>query len=570
MSEPKAIELICDDCGSNYIISISEREYFESRSWTLPKRCRRCRRIVREKKNRIAEEQESACWHQEKLKKQEVFNDRLKEWNVVSKDAIRPENNHVLYIIGNGFDLMHGVQSSYCSFRDSLGKNNRLRDILETYLTPEDIWADFEDALAQLNVGAMGSKELMHMWLENFDAYDEDASAADYFLAIDAATNPMNTLCTELPRRFRMWVECLKIGTDDRPLKSMFRNGKVLNFNYTEFVETMYGVEHENVCYIHGCRNNRKNGRKQKLILGHKPGANEDSFFIRNDTLSEAIDPYRRQMVEVAQSQALEFIADLDENFTKYSRKIIEQNKAFFDGLLEIQTIIVVGHSYSEVDWDYFKEVFFRLQGYKDVQWYFGCYGLQDLVNLEQMLVELKIDRKTVFLFRTDDIRVALLPKKVIHMNPTREKLFDISSDGKWKATNIENRLMISGVKDSVEPYEIEFASHVNKAFFAPNGDFFFAILYGIEPGVFLLKRKDRSWCFVNELMSIKNQRLLNKRLRKVFMDDRVITFVYNNRVRKYDLDSGMLIQNDALRNADTYVYSGVDVSIMFGTGKEY
>lgn len=57
------------------------------------------------------------------------------------------------------------------------------------------------------------------------------------------------TSCNELPRRFRMWIETLSIGTDDRPLQDILRkNGKVLCFNYTEFIETLYGFHEDNIC----------------------------------------------------------------------------------------------------------------------------------------------------------------------------------------------------------------------------------------------------------------------------------------------------------------------------------
>ena len=60
---------------------------------------------------------------------------------------------------------MHGVRSSYYSFRDSLGKNNTLRWDLEYYLEPEDIWADFEDALAHFNMHAMCGKFIINEML---------------------------------------------------------------------------------------------------------------------------------------------------------------------------------------------------------------------------------------------------------------------------------------------------------------------------------------------------------------------------------------------------------------------
>ena len=175
---------------------------------------------------------------------------------------------HALYIIGNGFDLMHRTPSSYYSFRDSLGKRNRLRESLEMALTAEDIWADFENSLGSLNLDLMGSRHIVDMWLDDFGIYDdEDAGAAEYYMAVEAAATPIINLVNELQPAFRRWVNSLEAGTNDRPLADLIRtDGKVLDFNYTEFIETLYGVR--DVCYIHG---NRK--RKGKLILGHRPGA---------------------------------------------------------------------------------------------------------------------------------------------------------------------------------------------------------------------------------------------------------------------------------------------------------
>ncbi len=61
------------------------------------------------------------------------------------------DSNTTLYIIGNGFDMMHGVPSSYYNFRDTIGKNNMLRITLESYIRKDDVWGDFEDSLAYLD-----------------------------------------------------------------------------------------------------------------------------------------------------------------------------------------------------------------------------------------------------------------------------------------------------------------------------------------------------------------------------------------------------------------------------------
>lgn len=83
---------------------------------------------------------------------------------------------------------MHGVPSRYSDFRDSMGRNNHLRWQLETYLRTDSLWSDFEEALAHIDGGAMLG--VVDMWMDTYDAYDPDAQASDYFLAIDSATSP--------------------------------------------------------------------------------------------------------------------------------------------------------------------------------------------------------------------------------------------------------------------------------------------------------------------------------------------------------------------------------------------
>lgn len=56
--------------------------------------------------------------------------------------------DNVLYIIGNGFDLHHGVMSSYKSFAIWLQRKNRaLYEKLNDVCRVESLWRDFEGAL---------------------------------------------------------------------------------------------------------------------------------------------------------------------------------------------------------------------------------------------------------------------------------------------------------------------------------------------------------------------------------------------------------------------------------------
>lgn len=115
-------ELICFDCGKRFIFGRNEQERFAQMGWQPPKRCPACRKNTKERRKEAAERIENEAWQKKKAEDQKKFDALLKNWPVVQIDELRPENDRVLYILGNGFDLMHGIKSSYYAFRDSLGK----------------------------------------------------------------------------------------------------------------------------------------------------------------------------------------------------------------------------------------------------------------------------------------------------------------------------------------------------------------------------------------------------------------------------------------------------------------
>lgn len=303
-----------------------------------------------------------------------------------------------LNIIGNGFDLMHGVKSSYYNFANTLGKNNSLRFALETYLNVEDLWADFEDALAHINSDVMFG--VVDMWLDDFNAYDPDAQAADFFVAVDAATGPAQTITQDLPRRFRMWVESLKVpDIAYRPLNGVIRNSKTLNFNYTEFIEDLYGVDKENICYIHGCRRKEKYRPKDKLILGHVPGAG-DNDIVGDYRLPKYKSSRKRYMVGAAIDTAARNLSWYDEETTKNCKDIIKSHQEFFDDISNVNRIIVVGHSLSPVDWDYFKKIISVNKNKNNIDWYFSCHSPRNIENIKLFAdaMDIKVEQITLFI----------------------------------------------------------------------------------------------------------------------------------------------------------------------------
>lgn len=139
---------ICKTCGKQFL-SETDNSY-----------CRICNKKWYEKQRKIREQAENLKWQEQKEQERKLFEAKVQTYKPILMESVNP-SAHTLYIIGNGFDLMHRVPSSYYNFRDSLGKNNSLRYSLETALTAEDIWADFENALGTLNLNLMGNRNII-------------------------------------------------------------------------------------------------------------------------------------------------------------------------------------------------------------------------------------------------------------------------------------------------------------------------------------------------------------------------------------------------------------------------
>lgn len=555
-----AVEIVCETCGRKFIFRRYQQEERVLHNRKLPKYCFRCYQEYRDGKQQKKAELENRKRELKRAEEKVEFEEKLDDWNIIEADKIIPQSGNVLYIIGNGFDLMHGVRSSYYSFSQFLGKNSSLKHALENCLTPDDIWASFEDALAHFNVSMMADSSIVDMWLDTYNAYQDEASAADYYAAIEAAANPMMTIAYELPERFRKWVEGLSVGTKDRPLKHMFVKGKVLCFNYTEFVETLYGMQEENVCYIHGCRRRKKGHPKEELILGHRPGDSDEAFarFKDSDRKREK-NTYRHAMRDIAQENVVRIIGECDEGLTKHSDEIIKEHCDFFQSLCNIEEVISVGHSYSPVDRDYFKEIVSGVSNISAVRWYFGCYGLQDLNNLETLLANLGIEKSSVWVFRTDTIKAAF-ENDVDTTLKVEEKVISASVDEKWFVTTKSNRLFIYHKEDNSVNYDAEFSSHIYKVFFTDDSKYLMVFFRGAWSGICIFRLDARKWEFVGELENIRNQSLINPRLRHIFLNGAKITFIYNNRIREYSLESGQLLCNRQKKYDAGTPYPGIDI----------
>ena len=405
MMKHEDLTVQCADCGRDFVITSNEQLFYGSKGFALPKRCKDCRK----KRKEVRQAQEKVLQDKARREKNEEEEKELRsllQENPIQQVEFKYLENQkpetTLFVIGNGFDIMHGVPSSYWDFQKTLGRNSELRFHLENYLKvdADKLWYNFEDSLSHINAGVM--LDVMDMWLDIYDVYRHNAaSMADLHCAIDTAMLPMQVITEQLPRRFRGWVETL-IGNGSKPCGHFLsKQSLYLNFNYTDFLETLYGISKTQINYIHGCRKKVKYQPKEQLILGHVPNVDYLEEYKPNPTMVPRYKNRRkREILDYAIETGInQWVSYYEEVFTKHTPEIIQENAAFFSGTECVTDIFVIGHSLSEVDYPYFAEII-RHNANKAF-WHIGYHSLGDFKNLLVFVHEMGIKDNSFEVFRT-------------------------------------------------------------------------------------------------------------------------------------------------------------------------
>lgn len=262
---------------------------------------------------------------------------------------------NTLYIIGNGFDLNHGLPTGYWNFKAYVKSHDReVFDWVEDYVPAGESWGDLEMALAYLDTDHIVSS-LEHFMGSYSDENWSDSGHHDFQYEVKRVAGGLGGTLQKL---FAEWVSTIQIPdahSAQNRLAGLDVNATYLTFNYTSTLTRVYEVPTENILHIHG----ESTGADSELALGHAWAPEERTSLF--DAVNHAKSDHR--VIEAMQS--------LDDYFThtfKPSRELIQHNACFFAGLGEISQVIVLGHSLSPVDAPYLSAVVQALK-HRQVVW---------------------------------------------------------------------------------------------------------------------------------------------------------------------------------------------------------
>jgi hypothetical protein len=259
-----------------------------------------------------------------------------------------------IYVIGNGFDKLHGLPCGYADFSAWLQGNRPdvYRNLNRIYgECNSDCWKEFEKSLVSFEL----------------DDYPYDVTRSD-----------LEKLKCGLYEAVGEWAKTIGLPEKETAIDVIDRNAIFFTLDYTRTLEDFYGIDEDRIVHLHGSVGN------DDIVFGHDSmgdGVSDDDLEDAREIGMHA-DLYR-DMVHVKMSQ--EF-ADV---MRKPVARIIEEHENDFNALAGIDEIIILGFSYSEIDLPYLKRII-EVTG-QNIKAVFGFHTDEDMNRAAACVEELGV-----------------------------------------------------------------------------------------------------------------------------------------------------------------------------------
>ena len=234
------------------------------------------------------------------------------------------------------------------------------------------LWRRFEEALGKFDTEGIFAYSTEDIQI------DYDHAMRDTAVVEDVPEQEFRSLSDEMQETFEAWVSSNNhLHVRPRSIPLFDASGLFLSFNYTDTLESVYGVAHSQIAYIHG-----NASRGDRLIVGHCNHVAE----IRDDDMPLYEENSRNSIIRQGNAQA------------KDTAEAISRHLSFFQMLhQQVDAIVVYGHSLAMVDDPYFAEVIGHTG--KFVPWYFSWHTQADQSYIQDFVRRHVLPPATIHLF---------------------------------------------------------------------------------------------------------------------------------------------------------------------------
>lgn len=271
-----------------------------------------------------------------------------------------------LYIIGNGFDLHHGLKTAYSDFRDDFVKKsfrlwNLLNDVYGDIITKDMWWSNFEEMLGCID------------YLNLIKSRNGEALG---FMKV------RNLLNGSLPPLFGKWIKDMNCLVQIDNSLCINPNALFFSFNYTLLLEQSYHVKDENIWHIHNSIKNVDN-----IVVGHD--SDERKLFADYLKYKEGKEPFRMDVAENIRKEAIKGAKNV-------TNRIFLHKEDFFRLYSNIKHYISMGFSFNDIDLPYINMIVKVNSNIDKADWTLYCYKDGEYERMANQLLSIGIRRESI------------------------------------------------------------------------------------------------------------------------------------------------------------------------------
>lgn len=292
-----------------------------------------------------------------------------------------------LFVIGNGFDISHNIPCRYSDFYDYLNENRGdVLEIMERFYSIDsdsDLWSDFEKSLEE-DIIYDTLSEIVGENVPNLGS--DDFSDGDWYNAEIYVEQECEELLENIRSGFEEWIESLEVSQVNKVYK-LDASAYFITFNYTEVLEQIYKISESNILHIH-------NKVGEELLFGH--GKKSEDFNVKQALYGDenafltTDEDGNIESSEIGHEKFAEnAVSIFYDMMRKHTEEIIQNHSTFFNNISKVDEVIVLGHSYNEIDFPYFNEIAKLVD--KKTKWTLSYFSDEDKQAAKKIMEELKI-----------------------------------------------------------------------------------------------------------------------------------------------------------------------------------
>lgn len=320
------------------------------------------------------------------------------------------KSNRTLYIIGNGFDIHHGLDTWYSSFGLYLkDKHSSIYDNLVNYIGMPELdsedeqtlyaqeWNEFEKSLANLYYEEIIDEHSEYAANPASDDYHKDLGAIEIYVS-----EIRDNLTIKLFEAFKEFINQVDYPNlyNSKSLR-IKKKAHFFNFNYTKSLQKYYSIPDSSILYIH-----KQADSDDILVLGH--GFVPDSFTPEEPKMPSGLTDEEEQEWIDHQSDMYDISVEFGKNaLLKYfeqsykdSNTIIKENEAYFNSLLTIERVVIFGHSLAPVDEKYIQKIHSRVSS--KCKWFVFYRSNSEISEKRERMIEIGIDKREIYPFNVN------------------------------------------------------------------------------------------------------------------------------------------------------------------------